>query len=144
MRLILLALCFILWSIRIHPQLPATVPCHRDSHSALPHPLRCLPHLQPLPSFPFPSSVKCTCKFITILRSHMRCWLVNRLLRRKVRTAIEGLATIFDLPARRCVSPPLSLPLSHTVCGKCLCIKNRLWLCSAQIEQSINPNLLTV
>lgn len=74
-------------------------------------------------------------------------WLVNRLLRRKVRTAIEGLATIFDLPAKRCVCgnvlfPPLSLPFLQ--CGKCLCIKNRLWLCSAQIEQSINPNLLTV
>lgn len=43
-------------------------------------------------------------------------WLVNRLLRRKVRTAIEGLATIFDLPAKRCVwQRPVSLSPSIAV-----------------------------
>lgn len=142
--MILLALCFILWSIRIHPQSQpqpeSALPCHAtcpfaklatsststsfDSVSG-----QCEMHMQIYNNFTFSHA------FTTMLS------LVNRLLRRKVRTAIEGLATIFDWRAAS-VASVASAALAS--CGKCLCIKNRLWLCSAQIEQSINPNLLTV
>lgn len=141
--------CVVLYFM-VHPHPPAA-PSHSHSHSVPCH-IPCQLATSSTTSF-FSVSGQCEMHmqiYNNFTFSHALLalpWLVNRLLRRKVRTAIEGLATIFDLPAKRCVCgnvlfPPLSLPFLQ--CGKCLCIKNRLWLCSAQIEQSINPNLLTV
>lgn len=97
--------CVVLYFM-VHPHPPAA-PSHSHSHSVPCH-IPCQLATSSTTSF-FSVSGQCEMHmqiYNNFTFSHALLalpWLVNRLLRRKVRTAIEGLATIFDLPAKRCV-----------------------------------------
>lgn len=110
--------CVVLYFM-VHPHPPAA-PSHSHSHSVPCH-IPCQLATSSTTSF-FSVSGQCEMHmqiYNNFTFSHALLalpWLVNRLLRRKVRTAIEGLATIFDLPAKRCVwQRPVSLSPSIAV-----------------------------